>query len=657
MASTLDITITSIPSIDDQLDLSLSYTAGADIETFKNLRQQSYQVTIGSTIQDCVINLKNAIELDFPLQIWNFSIIEQTEPGDTLRIEAPFQDNVFDNATASDSMRVVVSTTPSDPAIEITSIEFSQAQSNPCENIEVAVTTNVNMDSININGNLITGINTDQYVFTHPRNLQDENITVFAANNNTQATQSNIFVPPTLSINIFESQTPNGITLQVIVAPLILEYRLISNGVVGDWQDSNVFTGLIDGVYTVEVRDQYGCQKSTNITVDNVFDVTAPPFISVPLLNPLYFAENNDETSNNENTLNSNYTVQNNYLCYHQPVKVGDLLQIQYKSSYQHNKAFLVDENDNITTIQPTQITNNIGYEDIRDGLTFSYEGNLAVSYQGGDIYDDAGDVIGQSSLFGQLLFDQVAGELVNVEGYGWLQIESIVINNDYGTFMVFNQNFTGVDETKKIKFTYNVEDYELFEFSIDTTTLSGLHQIYISADNNQFSELEQVKYISEPFNVFDLDETKYHRIRYWNTENNQIAWETGIMGIVRFPKLNEPIYSSKEENEIFMTDTKTSLLEAQNDEQYQFSFKPLPLNNVRHLDLITSNDQLEIDGLAYVKEDEIDKEALIGSNLYQVTMTLIKTKGFNSNSRVGINETDLDNGLLQESENGFVKL
>ena len=418
-----------------------------------------------------------------------------------------------------------------------------------------------------------------------------------------------------------------------------------------------MFTGLTDSNYIIEVRDQYGCQKSTSEIVDNVFDITAPPFIEVPLLNPLYFAKNNEEVSNNENTLNSNYNVQNNYLCYHQPVKIGDILQFQYKSSYKYNKAFLIDENDNVSTFQPTQITNNIGFEDIRDGLTFSYEGSLAVSYQGGDIYDNAGNVIGQSSLFGQLLFDQVAGELVNVEGYGWLQIESIVINNDYGTFMVFNQNYSGVDETKKIKFIYNVEDYELFEFSRDTTTLSGAYQIYISADNDDFAELEQVKYISEPFNVFNLDETQYHKIRYWNTENNQIAWETGIMGIVRFPKLNEPIYSSKEENEIFMTDTKTSLLEAQNDEQYQFSFKPLPLNNTRHLDLITSNDKLEIDGLAYVKEDEIDKEALIGSNLYQVTMTLIKTKGFNSNSRIGINETDLDNGLLQESENGFVKL
>ena len=135
MASTLDITINTIPDVNDTLNLALSITGTSDVETFKNLRQQAFQVTIGQTIQDSVIFLKNAIGVDFVFQSFNTSIIDVNEPGDTLRIEAPLQNNIFDNATASDSMTLSTDTTPSDPAIEITSIEFGQSSSNPCENL------------------------------------------------------------------------------------------------------------------------------------------------------------------------------------------------------------------------------------------------------------------------------------------------------------------------------------------------------------------------------------------------------------------------------------------------------------------------------------------------------------------------------------------
>ncbi len=669
MASVIELTFNGLPDVDDNISLSQNYFGTNLIETFKTLRQQNFQSTLQADVEQTIIKFDEAFRADYPFvligQIGQVPTIEITPTTWTLTV--PRDNNLFDDfLNNTPNISVVVDNTPLVQLITVTDISYNEADSSPCSNVKLQITTNIDMNEVVVNSVVyeIDPVSTSFQVDVQ-RGIGLNILVKADANTSTElrsVISPSIFIPVVIT-----TQTLNGVTatvngIQENTQDLGLEFAIRLQGSADPlvYSSSNVFTGLLTDDYEFWIKDIYGCEKSVNQSITNNADsLSAPPFINVPLVNHIYFAKRNDLKLNNENTLSYETTEENNYFQFQHELSTSQNIHIQYQSSYEFNKVYLVQNGQVVQTNIPQKLTSNIGFEDIRDGEVFSYNGKLAVRYDGGNVYDNAGNITGSSSLFGEVLYDQREGELVKVDTFGTLNIEQIVITSDLGTFMLFDVNYTGLAQTQKITFIYNIEDFEIFEFIINTSSLNGCYQLVISADNEDFAELEKVKYISERINISDLNLSDYFTVNYWNLENNQIAWQSGIQGIINMPKLLDNTFQPKGQNEIFTTDTKTLLLDAQIDEKYEFALKPIPLNIAKQLSVITSNDQLDIDGITYVKEEEPEIEALKGSGLYQVTFILVKSEGFNNNSRAGINDLNISgiNGLLENEQEGFVAL
>jgi len=662
MSASITLTFSGIPAVDDFVEINPSLGGQQVRETFKTLRQANKQVTIGSTIFETIQNFLNAFETDFSNDLFFITQVTATD----ITISFPNGGSGTFDVTVNSSVISFTTTTDVTPDnINISNIQYLEADVDPCNNFKVSGETNVNIDEIRVNyqntqQTFTQFAGTQAFEFDLSRNVQF--FTIKATSNQANPTEfttnqlngvSNFTINPTLN------QTINGVTLTLgfitstIGQDLGLEYSL--DGV--NYSESNVFTGLTSGNYTYYVRDDYGCVKKNNIEVVNELAPSAPPFIEFSELNPVYFAKRNEFPNNNDNTLTYEGAHENNYLNYKWKFPVDQNLRFQYRSSYKFNNVKIFGDGDNLTDILPTKLTNNINFTDIRDGLVFEDNGKLAVSYQGGNFYDSDLNVIGTHELFGSLLYNQDEGELINVEGFGWLVVESIEFDDVNGTYMRLNYNVTNFTQTTLIiKYIYNVEDYEIFEFTLDASNLDPYDciQLRIDANNGQFNN-DEPQYLSELIE-FTNEAEDFHVIKWWNTQNNEIAWQTGIEGIIYVPKVCQPIFEPKGESDIYMSDTKTVLLEGDADQQYRFYFDPIPENLVKQLSKITSNDMLEIDGIGYVKEQEIETEPLIGSNLYKVEMLLTKTKGFNSNSGVGFDLLSAE-GLLFSNESGFILL
>ena len=70
-------------------------------------------------------------------------------------------------------------------------------------------------------------------------------------------------------------------------------------------------------------------------------------------------------------------------------------------------------------------------------------------------------------------------------------------------------------------------------------------------------------------------------------------------------------------------------------------------------ISLLTSSDSLIINGLAYVKEETPEITALVGSNLYTVSLKLTLADNYNSNSDSETEEIFIGQGL---PPNGFLQ-
>jgi len=664
MSASITLTFSGIPSVDDFVEISPSLGGQQVRETFKTLRQANGQVTIGNTIFETIQNFQNAFQTDYGAD-FNINVISG-QSGSSLSIIFFDGDCTTINETISSS--VITATTDCNtptPSIEISNIQFLEADSDPCNNYKVSGDTNVEIDEIivsyqNTQQTFTQFAGTQSFEFDLSRNVQF--FSIKATSNQANPTEFTTTQQTGVSfwiVNTEQVQSINGVTLNLntianpSTQPLNLEYSL--DGV--NYSQNNSFTGLTTGIYNYYVRDAYGCEKTGTVQVDNVLEGSAPPFIDVSELNPVYFAKRNNLPNNNDNTLSYEGDHENNYLNYKWKFPVGQNLRFQYKSSYKFNDVKIFGDGDNITDINPTKLTNNINFLDVRDGYVFEDNGQLAVSYQGGNIYDEQGNVIGTNELFGNLLYDQNEGDLVNVEGFGWLVIDSIEFDSVNGTYMRLNYNVNGFTAiTAKIKFLYNVENFEIYEFNLDATNLEQFDCVQLRIDaNNGDSSNDEPQYLSELMQ-FTNEAQEYHVIKWWNTRNNEIAWQTGIEGLIYVPKVCQPILEPKGESDIYMSDTETVLLEGEADQQYRFYIDPIPENLVKQLSKLTSNDMLEIDGISYVKEQEIETEPLIGSNLYKVEMLLTKTTGFNSNSGTGFNIADTS-GLLFSNNDGFVRI
>lgn len=555
--------------------------------------------------------------------------------------------------------------------LQITNISYAEATvNNPCTHAKVLITTsqvasNYKYGDVEVSGNTNNPIEIE---------FQREMAFIFQAWNNpdyktTQTIETiSLLNPDLITVNVTPS--PNGaiatITNQLPTQPanLGIEYSLDNE----NWQTSNTYSGLETGEYTLYIRDSFGCQKEKSFNVHSIGDATVPYFLydknnSFRMANRVDWSTGGNY-KNDENTLSCEAFARDERLAYKeiQRFQTNDIITTQFKSNYPENKAFVVvDALDTEIEIPVIKKSNYIGLKDLRDGFICNLgNGKNGVYFTTGNIYDfDSGLPTGQDHyLNGSLPTWFGKTQYIRVENV-WYLIEGVVYDEYRNAeVIIFSGSFTeSTDELVEVGTIYNAQNYEVYEFVIDFETyLNQDVRIRIEANSPDWANITLLSELIE-VRVFHKDCVE---IRYWNDENTNINYQTGIKHLIRIP-INNISGLSEGDFENNKTDTNTILLNSELYEGDSFVFEPLTKELWRKVMRALSCQNVLIDNVRYVKNADFETEGpLEDSNLYVLTANMIKSGGvFNSQSD-GVDEFDFSNeeiiGLIDSGDKNYIR-
>ena len=190
----------------------------------------------------------------------------------------------------------------------------------------------------------------------------------------------------------------------------------------------------------------------------------------------------------------------------------------------------------------------------------------------------------------------------------------------------------------------YNLENYEIYEFSIDTTTLLGDYTVQINGTDTIFGS---ITFNSEILRISTTVERSLF-IEYWNDVNTDFFitdWTHKIrVGYISItPELDN-------ENETFKTDESATIYDVQNYEVNRFVFTPQTTELNRKLVLALSHKNVKINGILYTKKS-FELEGLSDFvNIQKLTATMTKAESGNT---IGLSNDSIGDlpSLLADSE------
>jgi len=185
------------------------------------------------------------------------------------------------------------------------------------------------------------------------------------------------------------------------------------------------------------------------------------------------------------------------------------------------------------------------------------------------------------------------------------------------------------------------------------------LGDYYIQVDLTHV-EFAACTLVSEWFNV-KAQQPKHHLIEYYNSENNEINFGTGITFKLRIPYIKQMTFQPATEKDTYITDTQTVSLESRGREQYAITFFPMPTIMARKIAAVMEQDKLMIGGLLYVTEEETSINRLGSTNLYSVEAVIIRSDYvFETQTGTSLDEIlAIESAFLELDENssGLLKI
>jgi hypothetical protein len=648
--------------------VSLSAT---HLETWVNLRQGLNQVTVSPliVIEDPEIGeeeLANKVATTqgfanaFSLDYGGGTLFEVTRVDNVVTIKSFNPAISFNTPTTNGDADFVITNFSGDiPELEF---EFSEADENPCQNVKVTISSTVLINSVSSPFTLSSNTN-NPIVFDWPRR---DTINFVGLVNTFGGVYLNFETPSSLNnqgqVTVIQSTSGGTINISVLNATNLtgIEYSL--DGEV--WQESNVFSGLENGTYTVYIRDGYGCQKivQENVIVQEPGEtVLTNPFFSISKSNSIRFANritfgDSSNYKNDENTLSCETDVEVPWMEV-QPFQSADVITTQIKSNYAENLLTVIRENGSEVNLPFVKKTNNIGVKDKRDARKFNLgNGKTGIYFVSGNNYDyDTNAVIGTYDLFGALpLFGKI-GNYIFFDG-NWYLISGTSYNDEKNAEVLeVDGIYTGADVATIVSCVYNLFNYEVYEAVIDMVDfLDETIKVRINANDEIFQDLV---YLSEKINV-KVRHEKTVCIDYWSEENTDIFYQTGIKNRIRL-FLNRKDSLLEHESEIHKTDTNTKMLSASMIEGDEFTFEPVSKEIMRKLCEALTHPFLFLDNVAYTLNGSPEVEGpLERSNLHVVKAKLLKSgQAFrNDGTAFGFDTSSAEIPGLVESESGFIK-
>lgn len=539
----------------------------------------------------------------------------------------------------------------------INSTSFSNATI-PCNNVKITVQTNVLTDKI-ISPISLVGNQNNPFQFEYLRAQKFD--LVLESINGTRATRS-ITTPSFLSSGNFSLKTnnsPNGATVtvnNVLTDGLELLYSLDNQS----WQPSNVFFGLVEGSYTLYVKDNYGCSFEKTFSIDD-FGVFVPYFYisksnSIRFKHLVTFGDSSNYR-NDENTLSCEVYDELKYK-ETQLFHSADVITSQFKSNYKNIVVKIIKEDKSEVLVPIEKKTNNIGIKDKRDAIKYDLgNGKTGVYFLDGKVYDyDTGFFKDENKLNGSLPEWKSVGNYIVIAN-AWYLIEQVIYDEDKNAeVIVFSDNYSGLPIRVIAGSIYNRINYEVYEFTIDMANYIGKRFSVkienIDPDNNSRIELSEEVWC-------EVNHEQVLEIKYSNKTNTDVMYSTGIEHKIRVPFLRIR-GKTDEDSEVHKTDTNAILIKGDMYEIDEFIFQPQTKEMWRRTTHALSHENVFINGVRYVKNGNMNTESAIdSSNLYLLTASMIKAGNVYNSQTDGENEmseNDTEIVGLINTETGYLE-
>lgn len=643
MASSIEITFNSIPAADTVLSFTDSVRPSVPmILTFKTNRTAIGECKIGTTNDGQAINYKNAFNSDYNNTAL-YALTLAISPSVVLTIESNNVNSSFtlNSNTTSGALTTSIDNVTPPGVFAYDTVAISEAGSTPCTNVKFTVTTTEQADSIEFP--ISQSVGTNPFVFETTR----EEAISLSMIKDSEGILRKYRIPQLLNTNIDVNvvNTPTGGTVTIVrnyplsdggdtrIFPLTFEYSL--DGV--NYQTSNSWSGIAVGNHTAYIKDNLGCETTVDFTVDeftaNLVDYE--DVFEVSNINPIRYKKvetwaNCGTQKTVENTLSheENTPINNrNFVQWWQTCDTDVVTQV--KTNYDTVTAKLIDCDGAETSLTVTKKTNNMDITDVRDGtITVNNSNQIGVYFGSGTTYDSTTLASNGTYNIGQSLMDWVnEGDYINIVGIGWVQVTSIATpTTDIPFYVAYTSAtndgfFTEPYPTLKITTVYNIANFERYEFSMDCTLLDGFYQIQIDGTD---ATATAVQFLSE-WQHIKTAHNQHYVLEYYNTENNEINFATGVSFKLRLPYHVALKWKPNEEQDIYITDTQTIPLNNRVRKLYEMTLKPLPTAMAQKVVLALSQDRVFINGVNYVKEGETDITPIGATNTYLVKATLVQ--------------------------------
>ncbi len=330
-----------------------------------------------------------------------------------------------------------------------------------------------------------------------------------------------------------------------------------------------------------------------------------------------------------------------------------DEVRIQFKSNYNNHSVSIEDCEgvDTATGVVVEKMSNNLNLFESLDAIMYEVsQGVTGVYFISGNVYDINDIIIDEFELNGNLPDSAQIGNPIEFVGIGVHQVVDIVYDSAVDkNVMLFNFTSSagnGIDI--RTRAFYDLLNFEVYEFNVNFSDIiihGGIPRdvrVRIQVTDDLYDE---INYYSEYISLLSSYEdgfNKYVAINYSNNNNRGVFYLYGITHFIRAEILDVSSLID-DDSEIIKGDLSTYLSDATVHEGILISFSEVTYRVMLKIVLALSSENLFINGLGYVKRDNVSVDTVPNTNLYLITCELLSTnQNFN-------NFIDSDTGNSEE--------
>jgi len=623
-----------LPPISDKIIFRLKKLSDSSIlktfnETAALSRFANYYYTIGLDTNTTILNFRDALIADYGSIVDIFIDYLTAE----CVVRAKNYDRTFDVILANltvFSIEYIDEVAPL-PLFSITNINFSQAASNPNDNVKVTLNVFPDFAPFQITAPVSKYAATaaDLFFDFSRVSVGTRQLTVIGHYGGGDQKTANYIIP------FVKKYFIESVTIIPSLSGATVIINKVDNEVVGiespsfayslngiDYFVSPVFTGLLPGNYTAYLLDAFGGISTSDFEIIKLTEQKPEPYFSIPRANPLRFVpSNNDIYQTPDNTLFNEFIIPNcEKRFFRQPFQLTNVIKTQFRSNYENNLVNVKDCNGIlIDTIIPTLKIQNVGLTDKRDCfLKEGGEGKTNVFFIQGNIYDPVTNEIiseyfdntGRLPAFAmQGMYIEIASANLN----GSFIVSGIVYDNDLSAWVCVIDVDYPFGSISGIAFSkYNLELFNIYEFSL---TAPGIGQYYIellATDTNPGygSQL----WFSEPV-YFDNHENCVNISYSANENQSDIDYRTLISFDLCIPA-RFARYGTVGEDETFEDDNGNTIVQkAVYIRTIQLETGMIPMWIAEKIIIASGHPNLKINGVKYVRNEKPTANAKLDNN------------------------------------------